>query len=78
MATESSESPLPPVPELVEDNSDTARLPEAKKSKLSSVQEPDSSSNCTPAGELEVELVQCDELDFLDGATRLAILQTGA
>lgn len=73
MATESeiSESPLP-VPEPLQD------VPEAKKRKLNGTQQPGPSAPADHEGELEVEVVEPDEMAFLDGVSRLAVLKTGA
>lgn len=76
------ESPLPPPREQVvnEDHKDgTTDPPESKKSKLDVTKKsPPShpaSADATAEGELEVEIVQDKELDFLEGVTRLALLE---
>ena len=80
---EDVENPLPLPAGTVEDESDIATSPVVKKSKLDGARQP---GDCTPAtpvtpagreSDIEVELVQSDESDFLDGAIRLASLQTG-
>ena len=69
------ESPLPPPHEqAVEDDKDTANPPEPKKSKSCQTQR---SSPGVSESELEVEIVQAQELEFLDGVTRLALLESG-
>ena len=76
------ENPLPLTAEAAENETDITTSP-VKKTKLDGAQ---LSSHCTPAppshasprkDDLEVEFVQCDESEFLDGAIRLANLQAG-
>ena len=81
---ESSEVPLPPVVlEAAGDDTDAAKSPETKKRKLGVPQQPGAGAggyggSLADTGGIEVEQLEADEFKFLDGATHLAVLQSGA
>ena len=72
-----SENPLPPV-SAAKTEDGIAKSPDTKKRKIDSLRdgepEDDGISDQHP---VEVEQVRQDEFEFLDGATRLAVLQAG-
>ena len=77
------ESPIPrevAVSSALTATDDDARSPETKKKKLKDTDFDESSTSVFQVqdhGHVEVEQVGSDEFEFLNGATRLAILQSG-
>lgn len=71
-----SENPLPLASAAEE--GDIGKSPETKKTKINSLHdgEPENGGS-SDRQSVGVEQVQQDEFEFLDGATRLAVLQAG-